>query len=102
MLRGLAWEGIHRESIDKQASTPSTQTFRMPRTHRGEVEVDARDAAVGGGVALGLEGRVAHQELVQEHAQAPDVHHGVVRAALCFGRVSVCEWNGDAYAWSAR
>ena len=47
------------------------------------MEVDARDAAVGGGVALGLEGRVAHQELVQEHPQAPDVHHGVVRASLC-------------------
>ena len=51
-------------------------------THRGEVQVDAGDAAVGGRVPLRLEGRVPDQELVHEHAEAPDVHHGVVRAAL--------------------
>lgn len=72
-------------SILAQIEGPPAVHLNTPRTktHQGEVQVDARDAAVGGGVALGLEGRVAHQELVQEDAKAPDVHHGVVRAALC-------------------
>ena len=39
-------------------------------------------APVGLGVALRFEGRRAHEELIRQHAQRPDVHGGVVVAPL--------------------
>ena len=48
----------------------------------GELEVDFGDAAVGLAVAVGLEGRVADEELVAEDAEGPDVHRLVVGLAL--------------------
>ena len=45
---------------------------------RGELEVYGGDALVRVAVARGLEGRASEEELVAEHAQAPDVHCVVV------------------------
>ena len=48
----------------------------------GEAEVDAGDATVRGRMSLGLEGRSADEELVQEDAEGPDVDHLVVLPPL--------------------
>lgn len=61
----------------EQIATPSREG-----TNRGELEVNARDPAVGLRVALGLERRRAHQELIHEHAEAPQVDIRVVVTPL--------------------
>jgi len=45
-------------------------------------DIDPRDAAVGGLVALGLEWWNTHDELVREDAQGPDVSGAVVLPPL--------------------
>eukprot|EP00952_Eustigmatos_sp_NYUAD-ZCMA_P007191 30576-Eustigmatos_ZCMA.PRE.1 len=46
-------------------------------------------------MALGLEGRVAHQELVHEHTQAPHVNPAVVLLALHVHRPG-CRHHGGS------
>ena len=55
---------------------------RVLRHPRGPSDVDPLDPPVRRAVALGLEGRDAHEELVQEHAEGPRVDLLVVLAPL--------------------
>ncbi len=69
--------------------------------HEGrEAQVDVADAAVGGAVALGLERRTAHEELVGEHAQGPYVGGVVVLTGLHHLRGQVVQ--GAAKGGAAR
>mmetsp|Transcript_31384 Transcript_31384/g.45953 ORF Transcript_31384/g.45953 Transcript_31384/m.45953 type:complete len:286 (+) Transcript_31384:190-1047(+) len=54
------------------------QVLRVLGHARGEAQVDPLDPAVGGVVALRLKGGRPIEELVHQHAQAPNIHTRIV------------------------
>ena len=68
----------------------------------GKAQIDARYAAVGGGMSLGLERGAANEELVQEDAEGPDVDHLVVLPALHHLRGEVVQSPAQGVAAGGR
>ena len=62
----------------RHKSPETATTAKFPATHRGEAEINVNDSTVRGAVVLGIERRVADQQLVHEHAQRPNVYSFIV------------------------
>lgn len=65
-----------------RATHPNDDVPGLVRDMRGEGEVHPADALVGVGVGLGLEGRLATQELVAQDPQGPQIHGLIVSLAF--------------------
>ena len=50
----------------------------LQATHRRIAKINVDDTPVCRAVALSIEGGVAHEQLVHQHSQGPDVHSFVV------------------------
>ena len=76
------------------------QVLGFRRDLRGETEVDPTDPSIGGLMPLRFKRRIAHQELVHQHPQAPDIHPLIVLLPLNHLRGQVVQ--GPTQRLSAR